>query len=91
MKRPNLFSSLKTELRNYTPLSLPARLKRNDGGLAKLRLNSERLDDELLKIICSVLPGNLYLQQLMLHDNVITGTTLDTTDQHDMAAWLGLD
>jgi hypothetical protein len=50
-----------------------ARLKRNDGGLVRLRLNSEGIDDELLVLLTRVLPENIYLQHIMLHDNAITG------------------
>ena len=53
-------------------LDIQARLKRNDGGMVRCRLNSEGIDDSILKLIVDVLPDNIYLQHLMLHDNVIT-------------------
>jgi len=51
---------------------LRKRLLRNDGGLVRCRLNCEEIDDDMLKLLTDVLPKNIYLQHLILHDNAIT-------------------
>jgi hypothetical protein len=53
-------------------VDIQSRLRRNDGGLVRCRLNSEGIDDVLLKSLADVLPLNIYLQHMMLHDNSIT-------------------
>ena len=40
-------------------------------------MNSEEIDDSMLLLLINVLPKNLYLQHLMLHDNVITDKGLE--------------
>mmetsp|Transcript_25568 Transcript_25568/g.37770 ORF Transcript_25568/g.37770 Transcript_25568/m.37770 type:complete len:804 (-) Transcript_25568:9-2420(-) len=61
-----------TSERRYRIIDIGKRLKRNDGGLVRLRLSSEHIDDSLLKIVCDNLARNTVLQHLMLHNNVIT-------------------
>ena len=47
-------------------------LRRNDGGMVRARLSGEMIDDKVAKMIALALPNNVYLQHLMLHDNVVT-------------------
>ena len=47
-------------------------LGRSDGGMIRLRLHSMGLNDDLVKILCSKLNHNKFLQNLMLHCNAIT-------------------
>lgn len=47
-------------------------LKRNDGGMVRLRLSNEMIDDKVAKMLATAVTNNVYLQHLMLHDNVIT-------------------
>lgn len=61
-----------TSERRYRIMDIGSRLKRNDGGMVRLRLSSEFIDDDLLKIICDNLIGNTTLNQLMLLNNMIT-------------------
>lgn len=58
--------------RRYRIIDISKRLKRNDGGLARLRLSSEHIDDDLLKLVCDGLAGNTTLQQLLLLHNMVT-------------------
>lgn len=47
-------------------------LRRNDGGMVRLRLSNEMIDDKVAKMLATAVTNNVYLQHLMLHDNVIT-------------------
>ena len=47
-------------------------LRRNDGGMVRARLSGEMVDDKVIKMVATALPDNVYLQHIMLHDNVIT-------------------
>ena len=60
---------------------LKKRLIRNDGGLVRLRLGSEGIDDSLLKFISDGLHDNIYLQHMMLQDNAITDGGLEALCQ----------
>ena len=62
-------------------MDIKARLNRNDGGLVRLRLGSEGIDDSLLKMITGALPENIYLQHIMLQDNAITDAGLEALCQ----------
>jgi Ran GTPase-activating protein (RanGAP) involved in mRNA processing and transport len=61
-----------TSERRYRVIDLGHRLQRNDGGLVRLRLSSESIDDELLHILCDNLSGNTVVQHIMLNNNKVT-------------------
>jgi len=56
---------------------LASRLRRNDGSLVRMRLQSEGIDDMILEQISNSLPKNIFLQHLMLHDNAVTDNGLE--------------
>jgi Ran GTPase-activating protein (RanGAP) involved in mRNA processing and transport len=58
--------------RRYRIIDLGKRLKRNDGGLIRVRLSSESIDDDLLHILSENLYTNTLVQHLMLNNNKIT-------------------
>ena len=61
-----------TSERRRRIIAICKRLRRNDGGLVRLRLSSEGIDDDLLSQISEALTQNKILQHLMLHHNAIT-------------------
>lgn len=52
-------------------------LGRSDGGMIRLRLHSENLNDELIKVLASRLSRNKFLQTLMIHNNAITNDGIE--------------
>lgn len=61
-----------TSERRYRIMDIQNRLKREDGGLVRLRLSSEHIDDELLRLVCDGLIRNTTLEHIMLLNNMIT-------------------
>jgi len=52
-------------------------LGRSDGSMIRLRLHSENLNDDLVKILASRLSRNKFLQTLMIHNNAITNAGIE--------------
>jgi Ran GTPase-activating protein (RanGAP) involved in mRNA processing and transport len=52
-------------------------LGRSDGSMIRLRLHSEKINDDLVKILASRMSRNKFLQTLMLHNNAITNDGIE--------------